>query len=809
MTDRQLLISIVLASAFSMLTGCSSVSADNSAISAPPDISTVKRWSAEFRGWHYYPDHVIPARPNIKGFEDVKMTDVPTVFQLPGGDKWYMTFIGFDGRGYQSFIAESDDLINWTNMRLAMGYGPKGSFDHGGVVLGAFHYADYDIKAPRILKRHKGKYFSLYGAYPRQGGYELRPGSQGVAISQDGLKWKRAKDEPILSVYQPDCGAWETDCIYMPWLTEHKGRYYNHYNAANGGTEQMGLAVSDDLLNWKRYEHNPVIPNGPKGSFNEVFSSDGKIYWDTNHWVMFFFGVGRGGAHIMTAFSRDLRRWTVDPEPLYKSGGNPSGLDKKYAHKISLIYNPKNQTYYMFYNAVGDKGRGIGLITSKPIKSPKQNNIVTPSSSRSQKWDSVYLQNDFIKLHLVPECGGRVMQYSLAGHDFFWNNDKLINVKPPPSGLGPNGQWLNYGGEKLWPAPQGWDNDKQWPGPPDAVLDGGPYTIEQVEDKDALKAVRLTSRKDKRTGIQFSRIIKCFEGTSRVSIDVTMKNINPEPIRWGIWSHAQFDASGRGGDYNKDFRAYCPLNPDSKFHRGYTVQFGLVNNPTFKPDYENNMMRLHYQRIVGKAGVDCSAGWVATVNGETGHVFVQRFTYEPQKAYPDNSSVEFWSHGPGDFFAWGKLNSLPEDPNETPYFFESEILSPYAHLKPAEQYTYHYEWFAARVPKAAEVVSCNDIGIVCEKLTASVKDRRLSISGRFGVFYQGDLVPVLYDSAGNKALLTDAKVKVSPLKSIDISSVNKALKNVKLPPKAREIELLIYDADGKAVGKLTEARIRP
>ena len=69
------------------------------------DDKTVKKWSAPYRGWHHHRDHVIPAKPEIKGFEDVKMTDVPTVFQIPGDPKWYMTFIGFDGKGYQSFIA--------------------------------------------------------------------------------------------------------------------------------------------------------------------------------------------------------------------------------------------------------------------------------------------------------------------------------------------------------------------------------------------------------------------------------------------------------------------------------------------------------------------------------------------------------------------------------------------------------------------------------------------------------------------------------------------------------------------------------
>lgn len=110
---------------------------------------------------------MIPAKPGIDGYGDVYMTDVPTVFQIPGAQKWYLSFIGFDGKGYQSFIAESDD----------------------------------------------------------------------------GIRWRRAKDEPILSIHQDDCGEWEKDCIYQPWLVEQGGRYYNFYNAANGQIEQLGLAL--------------------------------------------------------------------------------------------------------------------------------------------------------------------------------------------------------------------------------------------------------------------------------------------------------------------------------------------------------------------------------------------------------------------------------------------------------------------------------------------------------------------------------------------------------------------------------------
>ena len=128
------------------------------------------------------------------------------------------------------------------------------------------------------------------------------------------------------------------------------------------------MAFSSNLFDWTRCSANPIIRNTP-GGYDEVFCSDPKVFHDGEHWTMFYFGVGRGGAHITVAFSRDLIHWTKHPEPLYKAGGHPTALDKKYAHKISLVFNPKNQTFYMFYCAVGKKGRGIGLITSSPVKS--------------------------------------------------------------------------------------------------------------------------------------------------------------------------------------------------------------------------------------------------------------------------------------------------------------------------------------------------------------------------------------------------------------------------------------------------------
>lgn len=370
MKPRKLVLTLCLAGLTASSSGqpTNLISSDRYSI----DSETVSNWSAPFRNWTYWPTHVIPNSPPLPGATNILGTDVPTVFQIPGNDKWYMSFVAFDGKGYQTYIAESTNLIDWGNYRLALGYGPVNEFDHGGCILGGFLLESYDLKAPRVLKKRGGKFWSLYGAYARQGGYEQHPDGEGLAVSDDGLHWRRALTTPVISIHDPDVGEWESDRIYQPWLLEYHGRFFDFYNAAHKNREQTGVAFSTDLTNWIHYPANPVICNQP-GGYDAGFASDPKVYRDGDHWTMFYFGVGHGTASIMVAFSRDLVHWTSDPVPLYKGGGNPSGLDKQYAHKTSLVYNSKNDTFYLFYCAVPGKkgevtgGRGIGLITSKPL----------------------------------------------------------------------------------------------------------------------------------------------------------------------------------------------------------------------------------------------------------------------------------------------------------------------------------------------------------------------------------------------------------------------------------------------------------
>ena len=409
-------------------------------------------------------------------------------------------------------------------------------------------------------------------------------------------------------------------------------------------------------------------------------------------------------------------------------------------------------------------------------------------------WKAHVLKNELVRLHVVPDIGGRVIQYALGEKEFFWVNPTLTGKTSPRTGLDPDGGWLNYGGDKLWPAPQGWDNDRQWPGPPDAVLDGQPY---RAETEPGAMAIRLTSRDDPRSGIRFSRRIRLSPRSTRVSVEATMTNIDDKPRRWGIWAHTQLDAGLPGSDdCNRLMRAWCPINPRSRFERGYRVIFGEKDNPSFEADAERGLMKVSYQYKVGKIGLDSHAGWVATVDGRKGDVFVQRFKFEPERAYPDQSSVEFWHNGLGRIYAYNKWMEMPASRDENPCVFESEVLSPLARLRPDESYTWAYDWYACRIGGDFPVVDCSDAGVVSERLTCQRQRGRVRLRGCFGVFHLGRLVLEACDEKG-VLLATDVLVPAAtPLEPVVLDRTFE-------PPRAtRGVAIVLLSAEGKRIGEV-------
>ncbi|MBI4658818.1 MAG: DUF4380 domain-containing protein [Verrucomicrobia bacterium] len=414
-------------------------------------------------------------------------------------------------------------------------------------------------------------------------------------------------------------------------------------------------------------------------------------------------------------------------------------------------------------------------------------------------WNAFSLTNGIVSIQVAPDIGGRVIQFQLAGHPYFFVNADLAGkVFPPEENGGRNGGWKNYGGSKLWPAPQGWETDQQWPGPPDPVLDGGRYRATMTTSRPDEVAVTVTSPEDERTGIQFSRTVRLFAGSSRVRHDCAMKNASHRPVRWAIWEVTQHDTSDpvAPANFNNDFWAYTPLNRSSAHPKGFSPLFGQATHASWLPNYARGLFAVKYDYRVGKVGLDSPDGWLAVANGKSDHCFVARFAYFPEASYPDGSTVEFWLNGAGEFILNGSALTNAADPKETPYFMESEILAPLVTLQPGEDYHFQIDWFATRCPRP--IVEVTSAGAVHAPLTVRRNSEWLRVEGTFGVFFRGHAELIAKDNLGNP-------VAQENLGRVDPNEVFRVNKAIRAAPSAYRVSLRIVDEDGRDRGTLGHA----
>lgn len=98
-----------------------------------------------------------------------------------------------------------------------------------------------------------------------------------LATSTDRKVWTNIQDEPVLP-RGPE--SYDSKLVALDQVIKYKGRYYAYYHGIGPGIagQQWGnwttnVAVSTDLVHWKKYPHNPVIiGNSP------ILVHDGRQY---------------------------------------------------------------------------------------------------------------------------------------------------------------------------------------------------------------------------------------------------------------------------------------------------------------------------------------------------------------------------------------------------------------------------------------------------------------------------------------------------------------------------------------------------
>jgi len=176
------------------------------------------------------------------------------------------------------------------------------------------------------------------------------PDSLGLAISDDGLNFVKEK-EPVMVGRAPEVVKLD-DMLFMFYSMENpKGGYEFH------------LATSKD---GKEFSEEGPIFSPPDSGWDSLSLVTPRIFMEEGIYIMSYAGDAKEKdypTHFGFAFSKDLRSWVRYPGNPVFSGGAPDSWESK------AIWFPEilkvGSTYYLWYEGYNGKGSQVGLATSE------------------------------------------------------------------------------------------------------------------------------------------------------------------------------------------------------------------------------------------------------------------------------------------------------------------------------------------------------------------------------------------------------------------------------------------------------------
>jgi len=123
-------------------------------------------------------------------------------------------------------------------------------------------------------------------------------------------RWTQRCTASILKPALP----WEGKCIEAPAVCVHEGRLYMFYAGSyNNDPQQIGVAVSDDGIAWKRLSQEPLLPHGGREEWNASESGHPGIFVDDD-----------GAMHLFFQGNRDHgKTWYLSRMPVHWEADGP------------------------------------------------------------------------------------------------------------------------------------------------------------------------------------------------------------------------------------------------------------------------------------------------------------------------------------------------------------------------------------------------------------------------------------------------------------------------------------------------------
>lgn len=255
-------------------------------------------------------------------------------------------------------------------------------------------------------------------------------------------------------------------------------------------------------------------------------------------------------------------------------------------------------------------------------------------------WENCYrLANDEIELILTGDVGPRIIRFG------FINKENMFKEYPDQLGITESDEWLNFGGHRLWHAPEAF--------PRTYYPDVEPVLVQELED-----GVLVTQKPEPTTGIQKQIKISLSKSKPEVQLTHTLINHNLWAVETAPWA---LTVMAQGGV------AILPLP-----RRGPHPEFILPTASLSIWPYTNlsdprwtlgeRYILLKQDPEIAdpqKIGIFASDGWAAYANFNA--LFIKRIPIQFDAVYPD-LGVNFETFTNGEMLeleSLGPIESIP------------------------------------------------------------------------------------------------------------------------------------------------------
>lgn len=392
--------------------------------------------------------------------------------------------------------------------------------------------------------------------------------------------------------------------------------------------------------------------------------------------------------------------------------------------------------------------------------------IATVDDHNGWGWQSIVMQNGLVTVATVPAIGARVMQYDLGEHASIFVNPSEIGETHEPD----QGTWFNYGGYKVWPAPQ-----DRWGWPPPAQIDAAAWSSEIVDDTADSVALYVKSPKEtwsKTRNISMERRTVMYKNSSRVKVEQSIINEGSQEVSWSVWDVTQSIVHHKNERDFENFWVYFPIRTDGSSLFGDDGVKTSKDSDAWVGEVAPSVYGVQFEPDGAKIFADSPEGWIAYVDEREGYAYCKVFEIWEGQEYPDGGACnEVWISG-------------------NPLYLEVEVLSPIWPIAPnGGKITFVEDWYAAKAN--GPVVHVNHAGLM--EIDLGFDAATGNVYGLYGIFHVGTSKMVALDASGT-VVAEGQTYDVSPMQKLEIDEA------FELPAETAMVEVRVFDAAGAVVG---------